>query len=146
MVTFLQSLPGHCLRMARNNAAKKKWSHTGDPSGTFRHKGDQKFTAYWVLYVSVSTCDSRSTSEIMCVQYVRGTSLSRQVCLISVALHATGCAAKMSYSYKVMSVLKEPNPASHRAARLEPPHSGATLSPCWRYNWCCHIFKYFAYV
>lgn len=137
MVRFQQSLHRHCLGMSRNNTAKRTAHATGTPvvlMGTkaTRNLRDVSLRAcvlcgvlglYLSLHLRLCTVGACLRSQA----YVRGSSLSQQVCLISVALHAARSAVarkkkKTSYSYTVMSALLEANSAS-------PPTLLFTLSP-----------------
>lgn len=126
MVRFQQSLRRHCLGMSRNNTAKRTAHATGTPvvlTGTkaTRNLRDVSLCAcvlcgvlglYLSLHLRLYTVGACLRSQA----YVRGSSLSQQVCLISVALHAVRSAVarkkKTSYSYTVMSALLEANSAS----------------------------------
>lgn len=98
MVRFQQSLRRHCLGMSRNNTAKRTAHATGTPvvlMGTkaTRNLRDVSLRAcvlcgvlglYLSLHLQLYTVSVCLRSQA----YVRGSSLSQQVCLISVALHA----------------------------------------------------------
>lgn len=126
MVRFQQSLRRHCLGMSRNNTAKRTAHATGtavELTGTkaMRNLRDVSLRACvlcGVLELYLSLHLRLYTGACLRSQaYVRGSSLSQQVCLISVALHAARSAVarkkkKTSYSHTVMSALLEANSTS----------------------------------
>lgn len=116
--------------MSRNNTAKQSCARNGDPSGSRGARRRQRrllvarthtHTRGHTLAVLSELCFKslhlwlrRRTAEITGAM-LRGSSLSPQVCLISVALRRC---SETSYSLEVMSALSEPGSTSpHLRAR-----------------------------